>query len=81
MTNIQRENMNRLLLFPVLVMLIGSGCAAFEGHPKNVVLKHPQTHEFVNCTVDKVQSKKSYEANQKCVDDYKAQGYVVWGQR
>ncbi len=36
--------------------------------------------DFVNCKVDKWNSKKSYEANDKCVEDYKKQGYIIWGE-
>jgi len=75
--------MNTKSLFISLVWLVfvGSGCAAFQGTPTNVVLKHPQTMDFVDCRVDEYRSKKSYAANEKCIKDYQDKGYVIWGKQ
>ncbi|MBW2682753.1 MAG: hypothetical protein JRC69_04230 [Deltaproteobacteria bacterium] len=62
------------------VLLIG-GCASFSDKPKNVILQNPETMEFVNCEVDWRGMKDSYEANEQCVKDYQAKGYVIWGER
>jgi hypothetical protein len=63
-----------------LFLLIG-GCASFADKSKNVILQDPVTMEFVNCEVDKWGTKKSYEANELCVKEYQAKGYVIWGER
>ncbi len=62
------------------VLLIG-GCASIVGKPRNVILQNPETMEFVNCEVSQWGTIISYEANEQCVKDYQAKGYVIWGER
>jgi len=67
-----------LLLFAVLAQ---AGCAVLSDKPVTVILQHPETLEFVNCDVDHWNMPASYEKNDKCVEEYKKKGFVVWGTR
>jgi hypothetical protein len=68
-----------LLCLPVSLCL--AGCAAISSRPVTVILQHPQTMEFVNCDVDHWNMPASYDKNDKCVEEYKKKGFVVWGTR
>lgn len=65
-----------LLLYALSI----SGCATFSDRSGTVIMKHPQTMEFVDCKVDKWGTKLSYDRNEKCVEEYKSKGYVVWAE-
>ncbi len=65
----------------ICVMLLLGGCASFSGKPETVILRNPRTMEFVNCEVSKWETESSYKANEQCVKDYEAKGFVVWGKR
>jgi hypothetical protein len=65
----------------VCIMMSLGGCASFSGKPETVILQNPQTMEFVNCDVSKWETEESYRANDQCVKDYEARGFVVWGKR
>lgn len=67
--------------FLAVLCILSVGCASFSDRPTTVIMKNPQTMEFVNCNVDKWGTTESYEQNDKCVKDYEAKGYVVWGQQ
>ena len=69
----------RYLSFIVLVVL--SGCGMNSKKPSLVILKHPETLDFVNCKVDKWQSKESYRKNENCVRGYQEKGYIIWGKK
>lgn len=62
-------------------ILAAGGCANGKGKPTKVILKHPVTQDFVNCDVDKWQSKVSYEKNEECIKAYEAEGYEIWGKK
>lgn len=64
-----------------LLLFLGSGCSLFIDKPTRVLLKHPETLEFVNCNVDQWETSASYKSNEECIKDYEAQGYVVWDSR
>ena len=66
------------LLFSSLIL---SGCASSEKRPRTVVLKHPETQDFVNCNVDKWGTEESYQKNEECIKGYKEKGYEIWGTR
>ncbi|MCP3887617.1 MAG: hypothetical protein GY702_01930 [Desulfobulbaceae bacterium] len=70
----------KVLVLLIFLCLMVSGCTRFADRSSNVILQNPETMDFVNCKVDKWNSKKSYEANDKCVEDYKKQGYIIWGE-
>ena len=74
-------NFTRLLLCAFFLSAGISGCASFGDQPTTVILKHPETLDFVNCNVDKWGTTKSFSDNEKCVEQYKQKGYVVWGTR
>ena len=63
-------------IFPLL-----TSCAFTEGKPKKVILRHPVTYDYVDCDVDIWQTEESYKKNDKCVENYKKQGFVVWETR
>ena len=47
-----------------------------------VILQDPKTMDFVECEVsDQFVTPASYTKNEECVDGYKKQGFVVWGER
>lgn len=71
--------MKQLYLVAAAVLL--TGCGAIHKEPKKVILQHPETMEFVNCQVDEWVTKKSFEKNNECIEEYQRQGYVIWGQR
>jgi len=68
-----------IILSSIFFILVGSSCGKRHGKPTRVVLKHPVTYDFVNCNVDKWQSKESFEANDKCIKEYEDKGYEIWG--
>lgn len=72
--------MTKNLLLIVLLGVLGFGCAAASGKPTKVVLKHPETLDFVTCTVGRLQSNSAYRENDECIRKYQQQGYVIWGE-
>ena len=46
-----------------------------------VIMQHPETMDFVKCTVDAWATSASYAKNAQCVEDLKNKGYIVWGER
>jgi hypothetical protein len=74
--------MNRLIILtPIILLVLTGGCASFSDKSTKVILQHSETMEFVSCKVDKWGTALSYERNEQCVEDYKKQGYIVWGER
>ncbi len=73
---------SRWVLVCVFGLLItGGGCSMFIDKPKRVVLKHPQTLDFVNCNVDKWETTGSYRSNEECIRSYREKGYFIWDTR
>lgn len=73
--------MRKLVLIVSFVALgMSGGCAALTDKPSSVIMQNPETMEFVNCDVDEWGTSKSYARNEQCVEDYKKQGYIVWGE-
>lgn len=70
----------RVLLFTMLLAVTG-GCSLFQKKPTVVILKHPETLDFVDCKVGKWEMPESYSANDLCIEEYKKKGYEVWGKR
>ena len=70
----------RLTLFVAIALFLCNSCAS-EGKPRKVILRHPVTYDYVDCDVDIWQTEKSYKKNDKCVEHYKKQGFVVWETR
>ena len=68
-----------LAVLSLLLVLMG-GCGSLSENSRSVILQNPETLEFVNCNVDKWGTFASYARNEKCVEDYENQGYVVWGE-
>lgn len=67
-----------------LLFAMGFGllsCAVITDKPATVILKNPETLEFVTCDVEHWNMPGSYQKNDDCVEGYKKQGYVVWGTR
>ena len=68
----------KLLLLPLLLAL--SSCmAAKEKQPKVVILQNPKTMEFQNCKVADWGSEQGFLDNEKCVQRYQQEGYIIWG--
>lgn len=44
-------------------------------------MQDPKTMDFVNCDVGKYGLDKHFKDKEKCVEEYKAKGYIVWGTR
>lgn len=70
----------RVLQCFVLTLFV-SGCAGLSNKPSSVILQNPETMEFVNCDVDGWGTAASYRRNQACVEGYRKEGYIVWGER
>lgn len=66
-------------LFVAVVLGVG-GCAGHSGKSKRIVMQHPETMEFVNCKIEGWANAAAYAANEKCVDDLKQKGFIVWGE-
>lgn len=73
--------MNKVFLATFAAILIISGCSMMSGKPSKVILRHPETLDFVNCQVDKWETSEDYIKNEECVEDYKKKGYAVWAER
>ena len=73
--------MTKSILPLLLIPLMLSGCMSMSGKPRVVILQNPQTMEFKNCEVSKLGFEKHYRDNDKCVEEYMNQGYVIWGSR
>ena len=69
------------LLAGCLLLLIVGGCAGFSDKSNRVLLKHPETLEFVSCEVGEWTTKEAYAEMDQCVADYEKKGYVIWGER
>ncbi len=65
----------------VFILVSCSSCSLFIDEPTRIVLKHPETLDFVNCNVDQWDLPHSYKNNEECVEDYKKKGYFVWDKR
>lgn len=70
------------LIYPLMAVVFGlvGGCALYSGKPGTVMMQHPETMEFVTCKMDKWPTSASYAENEKCVEDLKQKGFVVWGE-
>lgn len=65
-----------------VLLLLCSACASYSGKSKMVILQDPKTMDFVECEVsDQFVTPASYTKNEECVEGYKKQGFVVWGER
>lgn len=67
------------LLVPALCALLVAGCAATGDQTKVVVLKHPETLDFQQCSVDDWGSREGFAQKDRCVQQWQEQGYVIWG--
>jgi hypothetical protein len=68
-------------LFCFLLLLSG-GCSSYSEKSKMVILQDPKTMDFVECEVSGAFiTPASYTKNEECVEEYKRQGFVVWGER
>lgn len=63
----------------VFCALILSSCIANKDQPKTVMLKHPETLDFQKCSVEDWGSNEGYAYKDRCVEEWKEQGYIVWG--
>ncbi len=72
-------NSANMVCIVIVLLLFGGGCASDK--PSRVILKHPETQDFVNCNVDKWESAQSYRTNEECIRTYEEQGYFIWGKR
>ena len=66
-------------LIPLFLPLLLSACLADKGRPKVVILKNPATLEFQSCTVADWGSRQGYDDNDRCVERWQEEGYVIWG--
>ena len=74
--------MKSAFLISLLVLtVLCCGCAKYYGKSKKVILQHPETLEFVDCQMDRWETAKSFAENDKCIEEYKKKGFVVWGER
>lgn len=80
MMNSGKRRTGGILVISAVVLLL-SGCAGFSEQSRKVLLKHPETMEFVSCEVGEWSTKEEYAKKDACVTDYEKQGYVVWGER
>jgi hypothetical protein len=64
------------------IILLCGGCAGSQSKSRKIILKDPQTMEFVECKVTHDWGLLSIpdEDQNKCVEEYKKKGYVVWGE-
>lgn len=67
-------------LLAIVIAFGGLGCAGKSSPAKKVILQHPQTMEFAKCNVGQWGSESPFDSNEECIEDYKKQGYVVWGE-
>ncbi len=74
-------NTRCLVIIAIMVIIGCGGCSLFIDKPLTVVLQHPETMDFVSCQVDGWETPYSYANNEQCVEGYKKQGYIVWGER
>lgn len=73
--------MRKYMKLLCVLLLLCSGCASYSGK-KMVILQDPKTMDFVECEViDQFVTPASYTKNEECVEGYKKQGFVVWGER
>ena len=71
--------MNHRLLVPVLCTLLVTACAATGDRSKVVLLKHPETLDFQQCSVKDWGSRDGFAQKDRCVQQWQQQGYVIWG--
>lgn len=76
----RKQRISGILVIGTVVLLL-SGCAGFSEQSRKVLLKHPETMEFVSCEVGEWATEAEYAKKNACVTDYEKQGYVVWGER
>jgi len=73
--------MKKCICIMGVVFLICNGCATIYGKSKKVVLKHPETQEFVECNVSgKIKMPSEKQVEDPCIEKYKNQGFEVWGE-
>lgn len=65
----------------MMILILNCGCSALVNEPTRVMLKHPDTLDYVTCKVDDWATPESYAKNDKCVEGYQKKGYVIWGER
>ena len=69
----------RILLFAGLCPLLLTACIASTQGPKVVLLKHPETLDFQECSVDDWGSREGFASKEHCVKQWQDQGYIIWG--
>jgi hypothetical protein len=67
----------KLLVFSMLLLL--SSCMAAKDKPKTVILQNPETMDFQNCKVADWGSEEGFQDNEKCIERYQQEGYIIWG--
>lgn len=77
----QGDLMKMFLLALVAVPFCLGGCTSQSARPALVIMQDPATMEFVNCKVDKWSTIYGHTENEKCVEDLKKKGYIVWAER
>lgn len=75
-----RERFLATLLLGVVAFWV-LGCSGKSATPKKVIMQHPQTMEFKKCNVGQWGSESPFETNEECIEEYKKQGYIVWGEQ
>lgn len=63
----------------LLAVLLLAGCKAYSAKHNRTILMN-STGERQECEVGKLRSEASYTTYEECIENYKAQGYKVWGQ-
>jgi hypothetical protein len=52
---------------------------AAKDKPKTVILQNPETMDFQNCKVADWGSEEGFQDNEKCIERYQQEGYIIWG--
>ncbi|PHR30544.1 MAG: hypothetical protein COA36_00630 [Desulfotalea sp.] len=68
-------------ILAILVLVFGVACARMSDKSTSVMLQNLETMDFVKCNVDQWGTRASFAKNEKCIEDYKRQGYVIWAER
>lgn len=76
----QKKYFCRSTFLAGLLALSILGCAGKSSTPKKIILQHPETMEFMKCNVGQWGSESAFATNEECVEEYKKQGYVIWGE-
>lgn len=69
---------HRLLILAFCSLLLTS-CLANKDKSNVVLLKHPETMDFQECSLEDWGSKEAYARKDQCVQQWEEQGYIVWG--